>query len=57
MTRRASATLRRSDLEVRSLRPPVHLPVALVWRRERHASPAARAFIAFVRRELAGGDG
>ncbi len=39
------------DLEVRSLRPPVHLPVALVWRRERHASPAARAFIAFVRHE------
>jgi DNA-binding transcriptional LysR family regulator len=45
------------DLEVRSLRPPVHLPVALVWRRERHASPAARAFIAFIRREMAHGDG
>jgi LysR family transcriptional regulator, transcription activator of glutamate synthase operon len=40
-------------LEVRSLEPPVHLPVALVWRRERHASPAARTFIDFVRRETA----
>jgi len=42
-------------LEVRSLEPPVHLPVALVWRRERHAPPAARAFIEFVRRETAPG--
>ena len=40
-------------LEVRSLDPPVHLPVALVWRRERQASPAARTFIDFVRRETA----
>jgi DNA-binding transcriptional LysR family regulator len=40
-------------LEVRSLEPPVHLPVALVWRRERHAPPAARTFIDFVRRETA----
>jgi LysR family transcriptional activator of glutamate synthase operon len=47
----------RPDVEVRSLNPPVHLPVALVWRRERHASPAARAFIAFVRRETTQGDG
>jgi DNA-binding transcriptional LysR family regulator len=29
------------------------LPVALVWRRERHAPPAARTFIDFVRRETA----
>jgi LysR family transcriptional regulator, transcription activator of glutamate synthase operon len=40
-------------IEVRSLRPAVHLPVALVWRRERHAPPAARTFIDFVRRETA----
>jgi LysR family transcriptional regulator, transcription activator of glutamate synthase operon len=38
-------------LEVRSLQPPVHLPVMLVWRRERNSSPAARAFIEFVCRE------
>ena len=37
-------------VEVRSLQPAVHLPVALVWRRDRHAPPAARAFIDFVRR-------
>ncbi|HEX6117547.1 MAG TPA: LysR family transcriptional regulator [Solirubrobacterales bacterium] len=38
-------------IEVRRLRPAVHLPVALLWRERRHASPAARAFIDFVRRE------
>jgi LysR family transcriptional activator of glutamate synthase operon len=36
-------------LEVRPLRPAVRLPVALVWRRDRHHSPAARAFIEFAR--------
>jgi LysR family transcriptional regulator, transcription activator of glutamate synthase operon len=40
-------------LEVRSLHPAVRLPVALVWRRERNAPPAARTFIEFVRREAA----
>jgi DNA-binding transcriptional LysR family regulator len=40
-------------LEVRALRPAVRLPVALVWRRERNASPAVRAFITFVRRATA----
>lgn len=40
-------------IEVRSLHPAVHLPVALVWRRERNAPPAARSFIEFVRRETA----
>jgi LysR family transcriptional activator of glutamate synthase operon len=40
-------------VEVRSLNPPVHLPVALVSRRERNSSPAARTFIEFVRRETA----
>ena len=33
---------RGTAVEVRSLDPPVDLPVALVWRRERHPSPAAR---------------
>jgi LysR family transcriptional regulator, transcription activator of glutamate synthase operon len=36
-------------VEVRRLDPPASLTVALVWRRERHASPAARTFIDFVR--------
>jgi LysR family transcriptional activator of glutamate synthase operon len=36
-------------VEVRQLRPAVRLPVALVWRRGRHRSPAARAFVDFVR--------
>jgi DNA-binding transcriptional LysR family regulator len=43
-----------AGLEVRSLHPAVHLPVALVWRRDRNAPPAARAFIEFVRGETAG---
>jgi DNA-binding transcriptional LysR family regulator len=40
-------------VEVRSLDPPVTLDVALVWRRERHPSPAARKFVDFVREQLA----
>jgi LysR family transcriptional activator of glutamate synthase operon len=50
---RSLTALEGPDLEVRSLHPAVHLPVALVWRRERNAPPAARAFIEFVRRETA----
>lgn len=38
-------------IDVRSLDPTVRLPVALLWREHRHASPVARAFIDFVRRE------
>jgi LysR family transcriptional activator of glutamate synthase operon len=38
-------------IEVRSLRPAIRIPVALLWRKARHASPAARAFIEFARRE------
>ena len=38
-------------IEVRPLKPAVTLPVALVWRRERNAPPAARAFVEFVRAE------
>jgi LysR family transcriptional regulator, transcription activator of glutamate synthase operon len=36
-------------VEVRSVDPPVHLTAALVWRRDRRSSPAARTFIDFVR--------
>jgi LysR family transcriptional activator of glutamate synthase operon len=50
---RSLTVLEGPALEVRSLRPTVYLPVALVWRRERNAPPAARAFIEFVRRETA----
>jgi LysR family transcriptional activator of glutamate synthase operon len=48
---RSLTTLAGPALEVRSLHPPIHLPVALIWRRERNAPPAARTFIEFVRRE------
>ena len=47
---RSLTALEGPALEVRSLRPAVHLPVALVWRRG-NAPPAARAFIDFVRSE------
>jgi LysR family transcriptional regulator, transcription activator of glutamate synthase operon len=36
-------------IETRALRPAVRLPVSLIWRRDRHQSPAARAFIDFAR--------
>ncbi len=49
---RSLTALEGPAVEVRSLRPPVHLPVALVWRRERNVSPAARTFIEFVRRAI-----
>jgi DNA-binding transcriptional LysR family regulator len=56
----ATAVLPRSLVElegpavvVRPFQPAIRLPVAFVWRRERNASPAARAFIEFVRRETA----
>jgi LysR family transcriptional activator of glutamate synthase operon len=39
-------------VEVRGLRPAVRLPVALLWRQRRHHSPAARAFIEYVRAEV-----
>jgi LysR family transcriptional regulator, transcription activator of glutamate synthase operon len=41
-------------IEVRSLHPAAHLPVALVWRRARNIPPAARKFIEFVRRQTRG---
>jgi LysR family transcriptional regulator, transcription activator of glutamate synthase operon len=39
-------------VETRGLRPAVRLPVALLWRRGRHQSPVARAFIDYVRAEV-----
>jgi len=36
-------------VEVRRLRPPVRLPVALLWRRDRRLSAAARTFIDYAR--------
>jgi LysR family transcriptional regulator, transcription activator of glutamate synthase operon len=50
---RSLTALEGPALEVRSLHPAIHLPVALVWRRERNAPPAARTFIEFVLRETA----
>src|SRR5215213_5676795 len=41
-------------VDVRGLRPAVRLPATLLWRRRRHQTPAARAFIDFVR-STAGG--
>jgi DNA-binding transcriptional LysR family regulator len=36
-------------IDVRGLRPAVRLPATLIWRKRRHQTPAARAFIDFVR--------
>jgi LysR family transcriptional activator of glutamate synthase operon len=45
-------------VETRPLSPPVRLPVFVLWRRDRHLSAAATAFIEFVRSTIAaGGDG
>jgi LysR family transcriptional activator of glutamate synthase operon len=45
----ASLTLREGPaVETRPLRPAIRLPVYLIWRRGRHRSPAAEAFIDFV---------
>ena len=49
---RSLTELEGPPVEVRSLDPPATLDVGLVWRRERHRSPAARAFIHFVRERL-----
>jgi LysR family transcriptional regulator, transcription activator of glutamate synthase operon len=48
----ASLTRREGPpIDVRGLRPAVRLPASLLWRKRRHQSPAARAFIDFVRAE------
>jgi DNA-binding transcriptional LysR family regulator len=45
---RSITTLDGPPIEVRSLRPPIVLPVVLAWRPHRDMSPAARAFVDFV---------
>jgi DNA-binding transcriptional LysR family regulator len=48
----ASITRREGPpVETRPLRPAVRLPVNLIWRRGRHQSAAAAAFIDFVREQ------
>jgi DNA-binding transcriptional LysR family regulator len=42
---RSITSLEGPPIEVRSLRPAIVLPVVLAWRRQRDASPAARAFV------------
>jgi LysR family transcriptional activator of glutamate synthase operon len=50
----ASITRRQGPpVETRPLRPAVRLPVYLIWRRARHQSAAAGAFIEFVRSQSA----
>jgi LysR family transcriptional activator of glutamate synthase operon len=36
-------------VQTRPLKPPIRLPVCLVWQRDRQLSPAANAFVEFVR--------
>src|SRR3954451_5031822 len=42
-------------IDVRALRPAVRLPVALLWRRDRRLSPAARTFLEYAREAAPGG--
>ena len=42
-------------VDVRPLRPAIRLPVALLWRRDRRLSPAARTFVEYVRAAEADG--
>jgi LysR family transcriptional activator of glutamate synthase operon len=45
-----SLTMREGPpVDIRPLRPAVRLPVALLWRRDRRRSPAARAFVEYAR--------
>jgi LysR family transcriptional regulator, transcription activator of glutamate synthase operon len=48
----ASMTRREGpQIDVRRLRPAVRLPATLIWHGRRHQTPAARAFIDFIRSE------
>jgi LysR family transcriptional activator of glutamate synthase operon len=48
----ASLTRREGPpIDVRGLRPAVRLPATLIWHGRRHQTPAARAFIDFIRAE------
>jgi DNA-binding transcriptional LysR family regulator len=52
----ASLTRREGPpIDVRGLRPAVRLPATLLWRKGRHQSPAARAFIEFARADASAG--
>jgi LysR family transcriptional regulator, transcription activator of glutamate synthase operon len=42
-------------VDVRALRPAVRLPVALLWRRDRRLSPAARTFLEYAREAATNG--
>ena len=42
-------------LSIRSLRPAIHLPVVLLWRKRRAQPPAARAFMDFVAEYVSSG--
>jgi len=54
----ASLTRREGPpIDVRGLRPAVRLPATLLWRKRRHQSPAARAFIEFARARARGAPG
>jgi LysR family transcriptional regulator, transcription activator of glutamate synthase operon len=45
-----SLTMREGPpVDIRPLRPAVRLPVALLWRRDRRLSPAARTFVQYAR--------
>jgi DNA-binding transcriptional LysR family regulator len=46
---RSFAELPGPEIAVRPLQPPLRMTVALWWRRARHLSPAARAFVDFAR--------
>lgn len=49
----ASLTRREGPpIDVRGLRPAIRLPATLLWRKQRHRTPAARAFIDFVRERI-----
>ncbi len=48
----SSLTLREGPpVDVRGLRPAVRLRATLIWHDRRHQTPAARAFIDFIRAE------
>jgi DNA-binding transcriptional LysR family regulator len=50
----ASLTRREGPpIDVRGLRPAVRIPATLIWHGRRHQTPAARAFIDFIRAEVA----
>ena len=53
---RTFADLPGPPIAVRPLSPKMRMPVVLWWRRGRHLSPAARAFVEFARAHAPGGE-